>query len=74
MTSTTQAGFEVTQNRVDPVEFGQVLGLAAIGYYCPVMVVSIGYPDPILITEPAVLIIDSPWDAVHGITATIRTA
>jgi hypothetical protein len=35
MKSTTQAGFEVTQNRVDPVEFGQVLGLAAIRYYCP---------------------------------------
>ena len=28
MVGTTQAGFEIAQNRVDPIEFRQILGLS----------------------------------------------
>ena len=37
MVSAAQTGFEIAQNRVDPVEFWQVLGLAATldCYVCP---------------------------------------
>ena len=44
MISAAQAGFEVTQNRVDPVEFWQILGLAATCDDGPVLAASIGYP------------------------------
>ena len=44
MIGATQAGFEVAQNRVDPVEFRQVLGLAAARDDGPVLAASIGYP------------------------------
>jgi len=44
MVGTTQAGFEVAQNRVDPVEFRQVFGLAAACDDCPVLAANIGYP------------------------------
>ena len=37
MVSTTQAGFEVAQNCVDPVEFRQDLGLATVCDDCPVL-------------------------------------
>ena len=42
--SATQAGFEVAQNGVDPVEFRQILGLAATRDENPVLAASIGYP------------------------------
>src|SRR5664280_456316 len=44
MVSATQAGFEVTQNRVDPVEFRQILGLAATSNDGPMLTARIGYP------------------------------
>jgi hypothetical protein len=44
MVSAAQTGFEIAQNRVDPVEFRQVLGLTATRYYCPVLAASFGYP------------------------------
>src|SRR5664280_3843235 len=44
MVGATQAGFEVAQNRVDPVEFWQVLGLAATLDDYPVLAANIGYP------------------------------
>ena len=44
MISATQAGFEVAQNRVDPVEFWQILGLTATCYDGSVLAASIGYP------------------------------
>src|SRR5664280_2160485 len=44
MISAPQAGFEIAQNRVDPVEFRQVLGLAATCDDGPVLAASIGYP------------------------------
>ena len=44
MVSATQAGFEVTQNRVDPVEFWQILGLAATSDDGPMLAARIGYP------------------------------
>ena len=39
-----QAGFEVAQNRVDPVEFRQVLGLATARDDWPVLAASISNP------------------------------
>ena len=45
MVRATQAGFEVAQNGVDPVEFRQVLGLATIRDDCPVLAASISYPS-----------------------------
>ena len=44
MISAPQASFEIAQNRVDPVEFRQVLGLAATCDDGPVLAASIGYP------------------------------
>src|SRR5450756_169232 len=44
MISAPQAGFEIAQNRVDPVEFRQVLGLAATCDDDPVLAANIGYP------------------------------
>src|SRR5512137_353141 len=44
MVSTTQAGFEVTQNRVDPVEFWQILGLASTCDDDLMSAARIGYP------------------------------
>jgi hypothetical protein len=44
MLGATQASFEVTQNRVDPVEFRQVLGLTTIRDDGPVLATSISYP------------------------------
>src|SRR5512137_2207202 len=44
MVSATQAGFEVTQNRVDPVKFWQILGLAATCDDGPMLAACIGYP------------------------------
>ena len=44
MVSATQTGFEITQNRVDPVEFRQVLGLAITCDDGPVLAARIGYP------------------------------
>jgi len=43
MVSAAQAGFEIAQNRIDPVEFRQVLGLAATCDDGPVLAASIGY-------------------------------
>ena len=37
MVSATQAGFEVAQNRIDPVEFWQILRLATVRDDCPVL-------------------------------------
>jgi hypothetical protein len=44
MISPAQAGFEVAQNRIDPVEFWQILRLAAIRDDCPVLAASINNP------------------------------
>ena len=44
MISAPQAGFEIAQNRVDPVEFRQVLGLAATCDDGSVLALGIGYP------------------------------
>jgi hypothetical protein len=44
MISATQAGFEIAQNRVDPIEFRQVHGLAATRDNYPVLAASIRYP------------------------------
>src|SRR5665811_854640 len=43
MVSATQAGFEVTLDRVDPVEFWQILGLAATSDDGPMLAARIGY-------------------------------
>lgn len=37
MISATQAGFEVAKNRVDPIEFRQVIGLATVRVDWPVV-------------------------------------
>ncbi len=44
MISTTQAGFEVAQNRIDPVEFWQILRLAIVRDDCPVLAACISNP------------------------------
>ena len=44
MISATQAGFEMAQNRVDPVELRQVFGLAATCDDGSVLAANIGYP------------------------------
>jgi hypothetical protein len=43
MVSAAQTGFEIAQNRVDPVEFRQVLGLATTCDDGPVLAARIGY-------------------------------
>ena len=44
MISATQAGFEVVQNRIDPVEFWQILRLATVRDDCPVLAACISTP------------------------------
>jgi hypothetical protein len=44
MVSAAQTGFEIAQNRVDPVEFRQVLGLATVRDDWTVLAVSISNP------------------------------
>ena len=44
MISATQAGFEIAQNSVDPVELRQVFGLAATRDNYPVLATRIDYP------------------------------
>ena len=44
MVSAAQTGFEIAQNRVDPVEFWQVLGLATVRDDWTVLAASISYP------------------------------
>ena len=44
MISATQAGFEVAQNRIDPVEFWQILRLATVRDDCPVLAACISNP------------------------------
>ena len=44
MIRATQAGFEVTQNRIDPVEFWQILRLATVRDNCPLLAASISNP------------------------------
>ncbi len=43
MVGSAQTGFEITQNRVDPFEFRQVLGLATTCDNGPVLAACIGY-------------------------------
>ena len=42
MVGSAQTGFEITQNRVDPVEFRQVLGFATACDDGPMLTASIG--------------------------------
>ena len=44
MIRATQAGFEVAQNRIDPVEFWQILRLATVRDDCPVLAACISNP------------------------------
>ena len=44
MISAAQAGFEVAQNRIDPVEFWQILRLATVRDDCPVLAACISNP------------------------------
>ena len=44
MVSAAQTGFEIAQNRVDPVELRQVLGLATVRDDCAVLAASISNP------------------------------
>ena len=57
MVSATQAGFEVTQNRVDPIKFRQFLGLATACNDRPVLTARIGYRQQDLMLRPFELII-----------------